>query len=104
MVCGMFGKLPSKRDFIAYNMPRPFLDAWETWLQAGVAESKLALNDRWQEMFLGVPIWRFLHLREAACVLVLGQRAVFSKYLAVYHQEYRPACEATSLRIPRAIV
>ena len=59
MQCGLFGKLPAKRDFIAYNMPRPFLDAWETWLQSGVAESQHALGERWKDIFLTLPIWRF---------------------------------------------
>lgn len=59
MPCAMFGKLPSKRDFVAYNMPRPFLDHWEEWLQAAVASSRLMLGSRWQEVFLGLPIWRF---------------------------------------------
>ena len=59
MLCGMFGKLPSRRDFVSYNMPRPFLDHWEEWLQAGVAASKHALGSRWQELFLTAPIWRF---------------------------------------------
>ncbi|WP_158554886.1 type VI secretion system-associated protein TagF [Methylovirgula sp. 4M-Z18] len=57
--CAMFGKLPSKRDFVAYNMVRPFLDQWEAWLQAGVASSRHTLGRRWQEIFLGFPIWRF---------------------------------------------
>lgn len=57
--CAMFGKLPSKRDFVSYNMQRPFLDQWEEWLQAAVAASRHALGDRWQDIFLGFPIWRF---------------------------------------------
>ncbi len=59
MQCGMFGKLPSKRDFVSYNMPRPFLDQWESWLQSAVAASKHALGEKWQEVFLTAPIWRF---------------------------------------------
>jgi type VI secretion system protein ImpM len=59
MQCGLFGKLPSKRDFVSYNMPRPFLDHWEEWLQSAVAASKHALGPKWQEAFLAVPIWRF---------------------------------------------
>ena len=58
-MCGMFGKLPSKRDFVSYNMPRPFLDQWEEWLQAAVAASRHALAERWQEIYLSFPIWRF---------------------------------------------
>ena len=59
MPCAMFGKLPSKRDFVSYNMPRPFLDHWEEWLQAAVASSRMMLGSKWQDVFLGVPIWRF---------------------------------------------
>ena len=59
MQCGMFGKLPSKRDFVAYNMPRPFLDQWEAWLQTALATSKLKLGSQWQDIFLTMPIWRF---------------------------------------------
>lgn len=57
--CAMFGKLPSKRDFVSYNMPRPFLDHWEEWLQASVAASRHTLGNRWQEIFLSVPVWHF---------------------------------------------
>ncbi len=59
MVCGMFGKLPSKRDFVSYNMPRPFLDHFENWQQSAVAASQMALGSRWQDVFLTMPIWRF---------------------------------------------
>lgn len=59
MQCGLFGKLPSKRDFVSYNMSRPFLENWENWLQAAIAESKLVLGERWQSLFLTAPIWRF---------------------------------------------
>jgi type VI secretion system protein ImpM len=57
--CGLFGKLPSKRDFVSYNMPRPFLDSWESWLQSAVASSRHALGQGWQDIFLAMPIWRF---------------------------------------------
>jgi len=59
MVCGLFGKMPSKRDFIALNAPRGFLGPFETWLQLGVATSKESLGEAWRELFLQAPIWRF---------------------------------------------
>lgn len=59
MSCGMFGKMPSKRDFVALNAPRSFLNPFETWLQSGVASSKETLGAHWQEKFLHAPIWRF---------------------------------------------
>ena len=59
MQCGIFGKLPAKRDFISYNMPRPFLNGWESWLQAAIAESRHAMGGNWVNVFLTQPIWRF---------------------------------------------
>jgi type VI secretion system protein ImpM len=59
MQCGIFGKLPAKRDFISYNIRRPFLNAWEGWLQAAVAESRHAMGDRWTGIFLTQPIQHF---------------------------------------------
>jgi len=59
MECGLFGKLPSKRDFIAIGAPAPFLAAYEPWLQGGLTASRLELGPRWQDAFLNAPIWRF---------------------------------------------
>jgi type VI secretion system protein ImpM len=59
MQCGIFGKLPAKRDFVSYNIPRPFLNGWESWLQAAIADSRHAMGDNWVHVFLTQPIWRF---------------------------------------------
>jgi type VI secretion system protein ImpM len=59
MHCGLFGKLPSKRDFVSYQMERPFLDLWEGWLQTAIAVSREALVENWQAAFLNAPLWRF---------------------------------------------
>ncbi len=59
MSCGMFGKLPLKRDFVSVNTPREFLHAWEAWLQGGVSASRLKLGSNWQQVYLSAPIWRF---------------------------------------------
>jgi type VI secretion system protein ImpM len=59
MQCGLYGKLPAKRDFIAIGAPRDFLNAWEPWLQGAVSASRNKLGDAWQEAFLTAPIWRF---------------------------------------------
>ncbi len=59
MSAGLFGKLPAKRDFIGMNASRRFLEAWEPWLQAGVAMSKQMLGDGWIETYNRAPIWRF---------------------------------------------
>ncbi|HSI00889.1 MAG TPA: type VI secretion system-associated protein TagF [Reyranella sp.] len=59
MPCGLYGKLPMKRDFISVAVPPAFLDLWEPWLQGGITASRLALGPQWQDVFLRAPIWRF---------------------------------------------
>jgi len=59
MPCNLYGKLPTKRDFIALGASRDFLDTWEPWLQSGVSASQVTLGEQWQKVFLRAPIWRF---------------------------------------------
>jgi len=59
MQCGLYGKLPAKRDFISMGASRDFLKAWEPWLQGGVSASRGLLGEQWQPAFLTAPIWRF---------------------------------------------
>lgn len=59
MPAGFFGKLPAKRDFVAYQTTRPFLDMWEPWLQSSVATARQSLGERWPEAYNRMPIWRF---------------------------------------------
>lgn len=59
MPCGLYGKLPMKRDFISVAVPPAFLDLWEPWLQGGVTASRIELGPSWQDIFLRAPIWRF---------------------------------------------
>jgi type VI secretion system protein ImpM len=59
MSCGLYGKLPMKRDFISVSTPHAFLERWEPWIQGGIAASRIALGAQWQDVFLRAPIWRF---------------------------------------------
>lgn len=59
MRCGLFGKLPAKRDFIAQHAPRRFLETWEPWMQTGISASRQQLGPAWQQAYLHAPIWRF---------------------------------------------
>ena len=72
MRIGIFGKLPTKRDFIAINLPQNFLRVWEDWLQASVAASRQQLDGRWNGMFLAAPIWRFWLGRDICGMTVTG--------------------------------
>ena len=58
-MAGLFGKLPVKRDFVAFGLPRRIIEAWETWLQAGVAASRQALGEGWSDAYNRAPLWRF---------------------------------------------
>jgi type VI secretion system protein ImpM len=55
----LFGKVQTRRDFIAVATPRAFLSVWEQWLQTSVAASRETLRDGWKDAFLTAPIWRF---------------------------------------------
>ena len=67
MRCGLYGKLPTKRDFVAIKAPREFLAVWEPWMQSGLSASRHALGDSWQQTFLTAPIWRFWLGEELCC-------------------------------------
>jgi type VI secretion system protein ImpM len=56
---GWFGKLPSLGDFASRRLPDEFIARWDAWLQHGMAASRALLGDRWLEIYLTSPIWRF---------------------------------------------
>ena len=56
---GCYGKLPSVGDFITRRLPPTFVQTWDRWLQAGMAGSRARLGDRWEELYLTFPVWRF---------------------------------------------
>ena len=72
MLIGLYGKLPSRRDFIAISASREFLAAWEPWIQGGVSASTMRLGERWKPAFLRAPIWRFWLGAEICGQTVLG--------------------------------
>jgi len=69
---GVFGKLPQKRDFVAFDIPRAILEPFETWLQSAVAASRNELGREWQERYLVAPIWHFWGGREIFGVDCMG--------------------------------
>lgn len=56
---GFFGKLPSRGDFIGRALPNSFLQPWEDWLQAALAQSRQQLGKTWADAYCVSPIWRF---------------------------------------------
>ncbi len=60
MRCGLFGKLPAKRDFIAVGAPRAFLRLWEPWLEQGLAAARANCSEEeFAAAYNTAPIWRF---------------------------------------------
>jgi len=56
---GLYGKLPSRGDFVTRNLPSAFVRAWDGWLSSSIAESRRGLGAAWLERFLMAPPWRF---------------------------------------------
>src|SRR5262245_49314569 len=56
---GFYGKLPSHGDFLARRVPDAFVGTWDPWLQECMAATRATLGDRWLDVYLTSPIWRF---------------------------------------------
>jgi type VI secretion system protein ImpM len=59
MRCGLYGKLPARRDFVAVSAPQDFMAVWEPWIESAVSASRATLAGAWKDVFLRAPIWRF---------------------------------------------
>jgi type VI secretion system protein ImpM len=57
---GLYGKLPSHGDFLRRRASDAFVDRWDPWLQQCIAASRAALGDRWLDLYLTSPAWRFV--------------------------------------------
>jgi type VI secretion system protein ImpM len=56
---GLYGKLPSHGDFLRRRTSDAFVSVWDAWLQDCMAASRSALGDRWLDVYLTSPAWRF---------------------------------------------
>ena len=57
---GVYGKLPTHGDFLRRRTTDAFVAGWDAWLQAGMSASQAALGDRWLDVYLTSPAWRFV--------------------------------------------
>jgi type VI secretion system ImpM family protein len=60
MEVGLYGKLPSHGDFLRRRVSDAFVDRWDAWLQGCMAASHSALGERWLDVYLTSPAWRFV--------------------------------------------
>ena len=65
-VTGLFGKLPAHGDFVRRGLPEPFVEAWDSWVQEGLAAAREALGEGFAEAWAAAPAWRF-RLPPGAC-------------------------------------
>ena len=63
---GWYGKLPALGDFAGRRLPGEFVARWDGWLQRGMARSRGDLGERWMDLYLTFPVWRFMVPAEAA--------------------------------------
>jgi type VI secretion system protein ImpM len=56
---GFYGKLPSHGDFLRRRTSEPFVRVWDAWLQESIASSRASLGERWLDIYLTSPVWRF---------------------------------------------
>jgi type VI secretion system protein ImpM len=55
-----FGKLPFLGDFASRRLPESFIKPWDDWLQPGLAAARERTGDRWLDLYLTFPVWRFV--------------------------------------------
>ena len=65
-LCGYYGKVPARADFVGARLRRETIERWDLWLQEGLAESQRRIGDAWHDLFFAAPIWRFI-LPVGAC-------------------------------------
>jgi len=53
---GVFGKIPSKGDFISFGLPRRFTDPWESVCRTGLDRYRQHYATTWIDTFLVAPI------------------------------------------------
>jgi type VI secretion system protein ImpM len=56
---GYYGKVVTHGDFVQRRLSADFVADWDHWLQAGLANSRLALGEQWRDTYLNCPMWRF---------------------------------------------
>jgi type VI secretion system protein ImpM len=56
---GFYGKLPSHGDFLRRRASDAFVRVWDAWLQDCMTASAAALGERWLDVYLTSPAWRF---------------------------------------------
>jgi type VI secretion system protein ImpM len=57
---GWYGKLPSLGDFASRRLAQQFIDAWDDWLNDGLAGWRTREPQSWLDAYLAGSSWRFV--------------------------------------------
>lgn len=57
---GFCGKMPARGDFVAFCLPRDFIDPWYDWMQHMLKASRDMLGEGWLAAWNRAPVWRFV--------------------------------------------
>ena len=57
---GFFGKVPNLGDFVERRIHPGFRSAWDQWVQESLALSQEILGERWLDLYVVSPLWRFV--------------------------------------------
>ena len=64
LAAGWYGKIPALGDFASRRLSTEFISTWDSWLQHSMAASRATLGERWLDIYLTSPIWRFALMPE----------------------------------------
>ena len=56
---GWFGKLAVLGDFASRRLAPDWVKACDEWLSSGIEASRRDLGERWPQIYLAAPVWRF---------------------------------------------
>lgn len=59
VVFGAYGKMPSLGDFFRLDLPRSFVEPWDSMLQNALVSAKRNMGEGWTAAYMSAPIWRF---------------------------------------------
>jgi type VI secretion system protein ImpM len=82
---GFCGKMPARGDFVAFRLPRGFVDPWYDWMQSMLQASRALLGEGWLAAWNRAPVWRFA-LSPGLC----GRAAVLGLWLPSVDRVGRP--------------
>lgn len=60
IVAGLYGKLPARGDFVERRLSGRFIDRWDRFLNEGMVAAAGVLGERFTDLYLVSPFWRFV--------------------------------------------